>query len=497
MPNAWIKSLPPLFLASALASSCASESTGQNPAPAPPGGSSSPLTEGPGRAYYAQHCATCHGQDMEGGLASSLLDGEWAFGGTRDEIFRSIHDGVEHLGMPAYGDSLDDEQIHLIIDAMLGEDGAEGEEEASARDASQPDDIVKTLDYEVAVERWVDNLSIPWGIAFLDDRRALVTERPGPLRLVVDGELHPDPIADTPSVVAEGQGGMMAVSIDPEFEDNGWIYLGYSHGRSSGGRVVSNTRIVRGRIADHRWVDQEVVYEAPEDSYSHRRQHFGVRIVFDAEGHLYFPIGDRGVPADALRLDSPNGKIHRIHRDGSIPRDNPFLDEPDALPSIYAYGVRNPQGLAIHPLTGDLWEAEHGPRGGDEINIIRAGANYGWPEVTHGINYNGSVITRERARPGVENPVWMWRPSTAVCAIDFYTGNQFPFWRNHLLATALRNETLRLLKIRDDRVIHEEILLADRGRIRDVQTGPDGAIYLLMNSPDEILRLTSLGEDLQ
>lgn len=481
------KAVFPLLTASLFFASCASESTGQNATP-------QPLEDHPGRAFYAQHCAACHGQDMEGGLASSLRDGEWAFGGARDEIFRSIHDGIDHLGMPPYGDALDDEQINLIIDAIKGVDGGGG---ASANESSRPDDSVTTLDYEVGVERWVGNLSTPWGIAFVDDRHALVTERAGPLRLIVDGELHPDPIADTPGVVAEGQGGMMAVSLDPDFEENRWIYLAYSHGRDSGGRILANTRIVRGRIAEHRWVDQEVVYEAPEASYTHRRHHYGVRIVFDVEGHLYFAIGDRGNPPDAQRLDSPNGKIHRIHRDGSIPDDNPFIDDPDALSSIHALGVRNPQGLAFHPLTGDLWEAEHGPRGGDEINLIRAGGNYGWPEVTHGINYNGSVITRERARPGMENPVWMWRPSTAVCAIDFYTGNEFPLWRNHLLATALRNETLRLLKIRDDRVIHEEILLADRGRIRDVQTGPDGAIYLLMNSPDEILRLTSLGEDLQ
>lgn len=474
--------VPLLFTLPLTGVACAQRDTGQ-----------APQSQTPGRAWYAQYCATCHGPNMDGAGASSLIDDNWAFGGEREDIFRSIHDGIEDLGMPAYGGALDEEQINLIIDAILG---TEKEPETTATTARQYDTL-ETLDYDVRVERWVGGLNTPWGIAFIDSDTALVTERPGPLRLVENGTLHPRPIADTPSVTAVGQGGMMAVSIDPDYESNGWIYLGYSHGITRSARTQTQTRIVRGRLDNHRWVDQEIVWEADERHYSGGRVHYGVRIVFDRDGYLYFAIGDRGHPPSAQDLGSPNGKVHRLHRDGSIPDDNPFLDTPGALPSIYSYGHRNPQGLDFHPVTGDLWEAEHGPRGGDEINLVRAGKNYGWPELSHGINYNGTIITRERIRPGMESPIWVWRPSTAVCAIEIYRGNQFPFWRNHLLAGALRNEDLRLLQIENDRIIHEEVILRNRGRIRDVITGPDGAIYLAMNEPDEILRLSVIRENMR
>lgn len=455
--------------------------------------SSEVASDHPGWAYYTQYCAMCHGPNMEGGMSGSLRDGQWQYGGSREQIFASIRDGIPDAGMPAYGNALTAGQVNLIVDVITG-----GEEEAAPEPTPEPEpeeyDIIETLDYDIRVETWVEGLSTPWDIVFLDAETALVTEISGPVRLIRNGELHPEPIRDTPEAVAAGQGGMLAVAKDPGYEENGWIYLAYSHGIQRGARTVSNTRVVRGRIDDHRWLDEEVVFEAPERTYSPARQHFGTRIVFDEEGHLYFSIGDRGSQADAQRLDHSSGKVHRLHRDGSIPEDNPFLDVEGALPSIYTYGHRNQQGLDFHPLTGELWSAEHGPRGGDEINIVRAGNNYGWPEVTYGINYSGTVITRERYRPGIEPPVWVWRPSTAVCAIEFYRGDQFPFWRNHLLATALRNQDLRLLQVRHDRVIHEEVILRDRGRIRDVATGPDGAVYLLMNSPDEILRLSFVEE---
>jgi len=441
----------------------------------------------PGRAYYLQYCASCHGQDMGGGGASSLIDGEWAFGGDEESVFRSIKDGIPDIGMPAYGDALDDDQITQIVDAVLG-----GDVTPPPRERATSGDTIRTWSYIVEVERWVTGLDVPWSIVFLDESKALVTERPGPVRLIVDGELHPDPITDTPEVLSRGQGGMLAVAKDPDYAENGWVYLAYSDPGPR--RNSSMTKVARGRIEDHRWVDHQTLWQADEGDYGTSGVHFGTRIVFDNDGYLYFAIGDRGQQQLAQDLSRPHGNVFRIHRDGRIPDDNPFVDHPDAIPSIFSYGHRNPQGLDFHPLTGELWEAEHGPRGGDEINIARAGLNYGWPEITYGINYSGTIITRERVRPGMEQPVWHWTPSTALCAIVFYRGDEFPYWRNHLLAGALANEDLRLLQIQNDRVIHEEIILEGRGRIRDVHSGPDGAIYLLMNEPDEILRLTSAGE---
>jgi glucose/arabinose dehydrogenase len=424
---------------------------------------------------------------MQGGGAGSLDDKEWKYGGDRDSIFRSIRDGILDAGMPAYGEALTKDQIYQIVDAILGHEVAP----ATPVDTSKAD-VVTTLDYQVAVEKWVTGFNLPWSIAFLDNSTALVTERDGPVRLIRDGILHPQPIADTPAVLQRGQGGMMVAVPDPEYAQNGWIYLAFSDPGAE--RNTSITRVVRGRITDHHWTDNQDIWKADAQHYTTAGVHFGTRIVFDRAGHLYFAIGDRGQQQFAQDLARPNGKIFRLNRDGSIPADNPFVNTPGALPSIFSYGHRNPQGLDFHPLTDELWEAEHGPRGGDEVNISRAGLNYGWPEITYGINYSGTIITRERVRPGMEQPIWFWRPSTAVCAVVFYRGDEFPMWRNHLLAGALANETLRLLRVENNRVIHEEILLQGRGRIRDVHSGPDGAIYLVMNDPHEILRLTSAGE---
>ena len=216
--------------------------------------------------------------------------------------------------------------------------------------------------------------------------------------------------------------------------------------------------------------------------------------MFDAQGFLYFSIGDRGQQEQAQDLSRPNGKIHRLHRDGRIPADNPFAGRPDALPSIFSFGHRNPQGLAIHPQNGTLWALEHGPRGGDELNRIRSGANYGWPVITYGINYNGTVITNRRQKEGLEQPIYYWRPSTAVCGLNFYTGDMFPFWRQGLLVANLRYRDVRLLSLADERVIHEEVILKDYGRVREAVGGPDGAVYVVVNKPDEILRLSSRGQ---
>jgi len=443
-----------------------------------------------GAALYMQNCSTCHGVNLEGGNAQSMVNGIWQFGATPGYIFRNIKHGITHLGMPAYEATLEDDQIRAIVEFILA-----AEEEAGAERPPVPEQV-QTLDYEIKVEVLPGEIEIPWDIAWMDAETALVTERPGGVRVIRDGELLPDPIANTPEVLHEGQGGMMAVAVDPDFADNGWVYLGYTHAlpEGDGPRPPAMTRIVRGRIQDHAWTDEEVVYEAPHESYLPTRIHYGVRIVFDEDGYLYFGIGERGIQDHAQDLGRPNGKVHRIHRDGSIPEDNPFVDEEGALPSIYSYGNRNPQGLSFHPETGLLWESEHGPMGGDELNVIRAGRNYGWPEVSYGRNYSGTQVTEYRRKPGMEEPAWHWTPSTAVCGIAFYQGAEFPLWENQLLVSALRNEQVGLMTIVDDRVIHEELILNNVGRVRQAAPSPSGAIYVLTNTPDQILRLTLIRE---
>lgn len=336
---------------------------------------------------------------------------------------------------------------------------------------------------------------MPWAIDFLDKDHALVTERPGRLRVIENGKLLAEPIQNTPKVLNEGQGGLMDVAVDPAYDKNGWVYLAYSHAlenSSDKNRPGAMTRIVRGRIKKGTWTDEQVLYEAPPETYRTTRHHYGCRIVFDKKGFLYFGIGDRGAMEHAQDMSLPNGKIHRIYTDGKVPQDNPFVDQKNALPTIYSYGIRNPQGLAVHPGTDDLWETEHGPMGGDEVNLIKAGVNYGWPVISYGRNYNGSIITELVEKEGMAQPLYYWRPSIAVCGMDFVTGELFSKWKNHILVTALKYEEVRLLDVKNDRVLHDEVILKNAGRVRDVACGPDGAIYVVLNKPGMILKLTPM-----
>lgn len=449
----------------------------------------------PGLAYYQNYCANCHGAKMDGGNGGGLRDrSDFQHGFEPEAIAKNIRDGIPQLGMPAYGATLTDDQIQALV-AVIKNPEQLSSPSSSATVPPAPSarerDKLRTLDYEVKVEVWADGLDTPWAIDFIDGRTALVTERAGPVRVIRDGKLLADPLKGTPQVWAKGQGGMMDVAVDPDYAKNGWIYLGYSD-PGEDGRAM--TRIVRGKMREGAWVDQETVWQAAGEHYTSSAVHFGCRIVFSPEGKLFFAVGDRGDQNRAQDLTRPNGKVFRLNRDGSIPRDNPFAGRAGVLPGIFSYGHRNPQGLSFHPLTGELWDVEHGPRGGDEVNLVRAGQNYGWPEITYGTNYNGSIITKERVRPGLVQPIYYWRPSIGVGGCEFYTGNLFPYWRNHLLVTSLAGKDLRLLQIQDNRVLHEEILFDNLARVREAVTGPDGAIYVVINEPGEILRLTPLEE---
>jgi glucose/arabinose dehydrogenase len=438
---------------------------------------------------YTEHCSHCHGIEFQGGNAQSLVDGIWQFGDSDGHITRNIKFGITHLGMPAYEKTLSDNQLRQLTKYLR-----DAEKNAAPPEHPLPT-YLQTLDYEIDVEVYAEGLEIPWNIVFLDKNTALVTERPGRLRVIEKGRLSSKPVEGTPEVLAEGQGGLLAVAFDPDYteEGNQWIYLAFSHGldpEPNNPRAAAMTKIVRGRINGNKWEDEETVFEAPHETYRTARVHYGTRIVFDERKNILFSIGDRGMSAHAQDLSKPNGKIHRIRRDGTSPKSNPYWRRPDKMSSIFSYGNRNPQGLAIHPETGELWAAEHGPLGGDELNLIKSGSNYGWPIITYGRNYNGTPITDIVRKDGMEQPVWYWKPSTAVCGIAFYHGKLFPKWNNKLLVGSLKYEDVRLLDIENDRVMHEEVILKNAGRVRDVVCGPDGAIYVVLNSPGTILRLT-------
>ncbi len=440
-----------------------------------------------GAEIYNTYCATCHGADLRGGNGTSLVDGVWQYGAAESYKFRNIKFGIPNLGMPSFDGVLKDDEIRAVLNYVaLSEKNSGAVKPALVKDG-------ETLDYKLNIEVFAEGLEIPWAIDFIGKDTALITEKPGRLRMVVKGKLVPEAVKNTPKVLNEGQGGLLDVAIDPEYNKNGWIYLAFSNAleKPAEGETVPGamTKIVRGKIVNNNWTNEETLFEAPHETYRTTRHHYGCRIVFDQLGYLYFSIGERGFGYQAQDFKLPNGKVHRIFKDGKIPTDNPFYYENDADKTLYTLGNRNIQGMAVHPVTGQVWATEHGPMGGDELNLIEWGKNYGWETITYGINYNGTPITEFTHKPGMEQPVYYWRPSIAVCGLDFYKGDLFKKWKNKLLVGALKYEEVLLLDIEKDRVMHEEMILKGQGRVRDVQTGPDGAIYVVLNDPGTVLKL--------
>jgi len=334
------------------------------------------------------------------------------------------------------------------------------------------------------VVRLVERLENPWGLAFLPDGRMLVTERPGRLRIVgKDGRLEREPVSGLPPVTASGQGGLLDVALHPRFVDNGLVYLSYT-GRGTDG---VGTEVARGRLSGNRLENVQVIFrQQPKGSTG---RHFGSRLVFDRQGYLYITLGDRGEQDRAQKPNDHAGSVIRLHDDGRVPSDNPFVGKPGWNPEKYTLGNRNMQGAALHPQTGQLWTHEHGPQGGDEVNVIRAGVNYGWPIITYGVNYGfGTRIGEGTHKPGMAQPIHYWVPSIAPSGMAFYSGDKFPAWRGDLFVGALRDQMLVRLKLEGEKVVREERMLKDTlGRIRDVRSGPDGYLYLLTDASNGVL----------
>ncbi|MGC2746768.1 MAG: PQQ-dependent sugar dehydrogenase [Pseudolabrys sp.] len=343
---------------------------------------------------------------------------------------------------------------------------------------------------DISVQTVASGLVYPWSLAFLPDGRMLVTERPGRIRIVSrNGRLSP-PLGNVPRVFASGQGGLLDVILDRDFAQNRTIYFSYAEPFNGGGR----TALARARLDDNempRLADVKVVYR--QHGPASRGNHFGSRIVQANDGNLFVTNGEHFTDRDmAQTFDNDLGKIVHITPDGAPAPGNPFANKPGARPEIWSYGHRNPQGLAINPADGKLWEQEHGPMGGDEINLIVPGHNYGWPLVCYGVNYDGTPVgTGKATMVGVEDPLWHWTPSIAPSGMAFYTGNLFPSWKGSLFNGALKSEMLVRLELKGDKVVIEERLLQDlRERIRDVRQGPDGALYLLTdNRSGRVLRI--------
>ena len=342
----------------------------------------------------------------------------------------------------------------------------------------------------VEVTRVVGGLEHPWALAFLPDGAMLVTERPGRLRLIENGELRPERVAGVPAVMAEGQGGLLDVALDPDFAITGHIFLSYSEPGEAGssGTAVARARLVRDD-GGARLEDLAVIFR--QNLKTRSAYHYGSRLAFAPDKTLYVTIGERGAMNRAQDPSDHAGSVVRITRDGAVPADNPYADGKAARPDIWSIGHRNPQGATIQPGTGRLWTVEHGPRGGDELNAPQAGRNYGWPVIGYGVHYSGERIGVGPEKAGLEQPVHYWDPSIAPSGLAFYSGDLFPEWRGNLFVGALKFQLLARLVLDGDRVVHEERLLRGAyGRIRDVRAGPDGALYLLTDEdPGELLRL--------
>ncbi|NNK64021.1 MAG: PQQ-dependent sugar dehydrogenase [Gemmatimonadetes bacterium] len=347
--------------------------------------------------------------------------------------------------------------------------------------SAQDGPVMRSAYHDYRVETVADGLENPWGMAFLPGGDLLITERPGRLRIVRDGQLLADPVAGVPEVLAEGQGGLLDVVTHPDFATNRMLYLSYSKPVGDG----ATTAVVRGRFEGDRLSQVEELFEAR----SRGNGHYGSRIVFDDAGYMFVTIGDRQAPPrgnlaahPAQDLSNHHGVVVRLHDDGRVPEDNPFVGQEGALPEIWSYGHRNPQGMAIHPGTGALWATEHGPQGGDELNLIQSGLNYGWPVVGYGVNYrSGTAIHEATQAEGMESPLHVWVPSIGTSGLAFYTGDRFPEWRGNAFAGGLSGAQIARLTFDGDQVVAEETLLLGVGRVRDVRQGPDGLLYVALD----------------
>lgn len=423
---------------------------------------------------FQKYCAGCHGQKME-----RFAGNTWEAFKAGKDLTPVIKSGLPVLGMPSFEKAFTESEMKAISDYIL-----EMKAKKETPTATQFPAVIRSKHQAFKIDTVAKGLDVPWGMAFLPDGDMLVTERSGQLFRFGVGKLKAI-ISGVPEVFAQGQGGLLDIVLHPKYQQNGWIYISYS--KKGPGGVGSNTAIIRAKLRDNQLVDQQEIFKAmPNPTTAH---HYGCRMVFDDQGYLYFGVGERGESSNAQTLTNHCGKIHRIFDDGRIPPDNPFVNTPGAMPSIYSYGHRNPQGIDIHPISRRIYNNEHGPRGGDEINLVGKGNNYGWPVITFGINYDGTIITKETAKEGMEQPVFQWTPSIGPSSMKFVVGDRYPGWKGDILSGSLSFRYLERVHLEGDKVTEQEKLLENAGRVRNVTISPDGYIYVSVESPGVVVKL--------
>ncbi len=427
---------------------------------------------------YQKHCVACHEATI-----SAFVNRIWKRGNSWNEVHQSIKIGHKGIEKVAFADALSDSDYNKLTDYILS-----AIEKRTIASFEEEPDWTGTIRSEVEtfkLDTVVRGLKIPWGLAFLPNGDLLVTDRSGKFYRKQEGaDLRQ--IRGVPAVKYKGQGGLLDVEVHPDFASNQTIYLAYSKPK---GISASTTAILKAKLVNDALTEKEIILEALP--YRDTRHHYGCRMAFDKDGYLFISIGDRGKrDENPQSLDNHCGKIHRINADGSIPKDNPFVSTPNAIPSIWSYGHRNQQGLVIDDNTGTVWSTEHGPRGGDELNIIQKGLNYGWPIISYGINYSGTRFTNLTKKEGMEQPVFYYLPSIGACGLTLVTGDKYPDWTGSLLSGSLRFQYISRLKMKNNQVTGEERLLENIGRLREIVMGKDGYIYFTVEDPGFVFRLT-------
>ena len=468
---------------------------------------------------YKDECAVCHGEDLQGApLGTPLVGIDLRHGDTVEEIAKNIADGFPDTGMPSWSDTKNQNQIWNL--ALYVAEQRQGTTILDKRDKIPleiPDGVVKTERHSFRIKMIATGLDpMPFSNAPLPEGGFLVSERMRGLTIVSDDGVQSDPISGTPPTYSDsslflgqvmGLGWMLDVALHPNYEDNGWIYIHFTDRCKDCNKVslkygkpVSMNKLIRGRIKDGAWVNEETIWEAEIETYSATSDlTSGGRIAFDDRGYVYISVGMKDVYdfMGTQDLDLPYGKIIRVHDNGHIPTDNPFVDSEGALPSIWTYGHRSQQGLEFNPQTGDVWSTEMGPRGGDELNRLVKGGNYGWPIFTSGVNYDGRPVDVadqlgiELDEADVVFPVVDWSPAIAVSSFIFYQGTEFPEWNNNIILGTLRATDLMRLEAVDNEVVRKEVLLENLARFRDIEQGPNGELYVLLEhaSGSQIIRL--------
>lgn len=435
---------------------------------------------------FNQYCASCHGVNMTGGLAGSLLDEQWLVNGSSEALRKIIAEGDAERGMPPWSESLTEQEIRSLVIYI--------QETRYKFKHQSPTNLVKekaitALGHSFSIDTIYTAENILWALEYLPDGTMLVTQRDGELhRISPKGELIAK-VEGLPNIWHHVQGGLMDITLHPEYQKNGWIYISYAASKDG---VKGNVDVARGKLRNNKWVDHQIIFSSSEDTYTESGRHFGSRIVLQ-DGYVYFAIGERGDRPSAQDMSVPNGKLFRLHDDGRVPEDNPFVNRKGALAGIWSLGHRNPQGMAIEPNSQHIWAAEHGPRGGDELNLIAKGANYGWPIITYGMNYDGTPITHLTEQDPLVQPKHYWVPSIAPSGIAFYDGDMFKSWQGKLLVGGLAIQELQMLTTQGDAIIKSEVILSDRGRIRDVSVAADGSVFLIVTieGKGQILKLTA------